>query len=141
MKNNVEVKIQLGGEERILLFGPNGVNEYIEEASGEEPFEWQRRMLTSLQSLAKGEGVKYDTYRQVKILVFAGLNMYYDYHNMDNVQWSVVKKWANSLSEEELGQVLRDFISTIIKGETEAPANGAVKKDETLTVVAEPGVS
>lgn len=120
------LNIDLGGQQRTLLFGTIGLYDYIEKATGEDPFEWIRKFDVLIAKVSNKEKVNYSDYKDLVILVYAGLNTHLDATDQDNIDLDKVKKWSNGLDETQLGNVFATAISSLSRGEADAPKkNGA----------------
>lgn len=132
------LNIDLGGQERTLLFGTIGLYDHIEKATNEEPFEWIRKFDVLITKVASKEKINYSDYKDLVILVYAGLNTHLDTVDKPNIDLDKVKKWSNGLDESQLGTVFATAISALSRGEAEAPhKNGAEKVSESLGMISE----
>ncbi len=132
------LNIDLGGQQRTLLFGTIGLYDYIEKATGEDPFEWIRKFDVLITKVTSKEKINFSDYKDLIILVYAGLNTQLDATDQPNIELDKVKKWANGLDEIILGTVFATAISSLSKGEADAPhKNGAEKVSESVGMISE----
>ncbi len=118
-----QYKLELGGQERTLLFGRIGFYSYIGEHTKADPLEWFNKLSGDANVITRIE--------DVALVVYAGLNTYLDEADKDNIPFEKVKKWCNALSVEEMSEVVSfAFESFVVKqgteseGKKEAPSVG-----------------
>lgn len=128
--------IDLGGQQRKLLFGVNGFFFYIKEATNTDPFEWLKKFDQIREQVQEGNKVNYAYIEDVIIILFAGLNSHLDITDQPNIPFEKVQKWANGLEFEVLTNVFTTSMLAFAKGEAVAPPkNGATLESK------EPGMT
>lgn len=103
--------IELGGQDRSLLFGTMGYFRYIKEATGQEPFEW----LEAFDKL-RGESISGNVSLLIDdlcVFIYAGINSSLDSKDAENVSFEQVKKWCNGITIDQATEVLRVAFGTI----------------------------
>jgi hypothetical protein len=110
----------LGGKERTLCFGRFGFTENIQEITGEEPFEYFKKMAQNLTPKQQFE--------LVNTITYAALLSQCDYEGRKpDFNKEDVFKWVKGLEFSEAATILNDCVSAINSlfepGEVQAQTN------------------
>lgn len=105
------VTLQLGGQERTLLYGTMGYFSHIKDATGKEPFDWLKE-FDEMRAKSATENIVVLT-DDVSVIVYAGLNSFLDSKDLPNIPLEKVRKWCNGVKAEDFGNILASAFGTI----------------------------
>lgn len=126
------ITLTLGGEPRSLDFTRNGFLEHIEDATGQDPFEWFDRFKPK----ENGHVNKITTtMKDAAIIAYAGMNSFQDLKDFPPIPLEQVRRWMRSVPTKDVGKTLSalyEAVLVVFSGETEevvpnpeAPLSGA----------------
>lgn len=97
------ITLTLGGEPRSLDFTRNGFLEHIEDACGQDPFEWFDRFKPK----ENGHVNKITTtMKDAAIIAYAGMNSFQDLKDLSPIPLEQVRRWMRSVPTSEVGETL-----------------------------------
>lgn len=107
---------------RKLMFDRCGFYEHMKDVVKSDPLEWMNKMFERFKKTDEEKWGVTMVIDEVAVYAYAGINLYADVNDQDNISLDKVKKWVRTLSFSECGQIINAVVeSLVVQNKEEKP--------------------